>query len=490
MCLPDARPPNSNTQTASTTSADNASLGRSAGCAFSGRPVTESADLFAISKHRSISRSSDQSKCSARMPTDLSKPASSQFSDHRNDQHSQAVSAPRRSSIDNQNASQSSADQQLNRSDTLLADLFDRSSAYQSSTTPHQSSRHNAPMSNCSNQFMGQLNGLNEPERAKMSAERRSNCQMKRIRSEPFASVRAAAKGLISYFLILMYSLMSSLMSSSIGGRRLYEQLAAWPRWLVTKVLSFRSPFRSPFRSSFRNVANSRAEFIYLLPLKKPKLSSNLSDSNSLLTCVHSERFNDCFRAPNETKNQSDERNARRSSSKRRCSANRLRWLSQLTRNFMLFVLLTSTSAYDSAGSLNTNYNLNNINGFNGYQLLNSNARAHPSITNPAKRSGAALGGRGKPDAVIYFEDLNNEQFTRLTINPFNSDVYIGAVNRLYQLNSNLQVKHLANMGPQLDSAECPGIFCSINISISLPNLLAFLHSSNHLLTNLFFPII
>lgn len=260
-------------------------------------------------------------------------------------------------------------------------------------------------------------------------------------------------------------------MSSLIGGLR---QLATAGRSLATKVVL-------PFRS---RVANLRDEFIYLLPLQKPNLSSNLSSPNSLLTRVHSERFNDCFRAPNvETKNQSDECNQRphpsatagfarttsgepikvlRSPGKRRSAiTHHFRWL--LARNSLLFVLLTSTasSAYDLGAAANTNYNLNNINGFNGYQQLNNARNTHhpSSITNPAKRSGVLLGGRGKPDAVIYFEDLNNEQFTHLTINPLNSDVYIGAVNRLYQLNSNLQVKHLANMGPQLDSAECPGAY-------------------------------
>lgn len=461
MCLPDARPPNYTTTTrtipdstdcCNLDNSDNASLERRS---------EDSGELF-VSHHckQPSSDQSNQPKCLATMSTSISEAPS------RSDQLSDQLSASRRSSIDSQNGPRSSANQlgeQLNRLDTIASADRWIEPALQSFTSQIRSAISSAassnisssPMPNYSNQSKSHSGRLSES--LKMSAHRRSTCQMRRIRSEsngrlPFVSVRATAKGLISYVLVLMYSLMSG----PISRRRLAAQLAGC--WFATKVV---------FRSAFRSAANLRAEFIYLLPLKKPNQSSNLSNSNSRLTAVHSERFNDCLRAPNvETKNQSRSSAAggefRLSSSykspfKRRGSTNHFRWL--LARNAMLFVLLTAgtSSAYEPAGPV-TNYNLNNINGFNGYQLLANNARNHPSITNPAKRSGS-LGGRSKPDAVIYFEDLKNEQFTHLTINPFNSDVYIGAVNRLYQLNSNLQVKHLANMGPQLDSAECPGKF-------------------------------
>ena len=134
----------------------------------------------------------------------------------------------------------------------------------------------------------------------------------------------------------------------------------------------------------------------------------------------------------------------------------KFRYLSgQFLKQLFVFVLLIAVASADYSSS--TNYNLNNINGFNAYQLNNNNINGarHSSITSATKRSNL-LNGR-KLDA-IYFEDLNNEQFGHLAIDPLNNDIYIGAVNRLYQLNSNLQVKQLAKMGPQLDSPECPGI--------------------------------
>lgn len=127
-------------------------------------------------------------------------------------------------------------------------------------------------------------------------------------------------------------------------------------------------------------------------------------------------------------------------------------------RNLLLITFialnLNQASAFDYSPTSNTNYNLNNINGFNGYQLLNN----RHSLSNSAKRSSFQLNKNNKLDTIV-FEDPSNEQFTHLQLNPFNNDVYIGAVNRIYQLNSNLQVKHVANMGPSLDSPECPGEF-------------------------------
>ncbi|XP_015793671.1 plexin-A2 [Tetranychus urticae] len=54
------------------------------------------------------------------------------------------------------------------------------------------------------------------------------------------------------------------------------------------------------------------------------------------------------------------------------------------------------------------------------------------------------------------FEDVNNIKFNHLTVNDYTGQVYIGAVNRIYQLNSNLRLETSVEMGPRPDSAECP----------------------------------
>lgn len=456
MCPPDARPANCTQTIPNSIETDTPGLAQGK---WPERLSTERLSTKGLSTERperlSIERSVIQRSTELFSHHNAERQSCDQRSDYVNQSTaSMPTSSRRSSSIDNQNGS--SRDQLAAQPDRL--NTSDHSPALpsrlQSCTSPHS-----LPMSNYSNQSDRPGHSVRRLGAA-MSAHRRwsANHQSPEIKIEPSdrqsidrkptdhqltarqpsATRRAVAKGLTSFLLISVYSLMSSLLG-------VLRQL------LATKVFA-------PLRVL-------RDESIYLLSLQKPNLSSNLS--NSLLTRVHSERFNDCFRAPTvETKNQSDECNQRAPSatsgekatrSKRRSSTGHpFRWL--LARNCLLFVLLTSTtsSAYDLSAAANTNYNLNNINGFNGYPNA---GRQQPSIANPAKRSGVLLGGRGKPDAVIYFEDLNNEQFTHLTINPFNNDVYIGAVNRLYQLNSNLQVKHLANMGPQLDSAECPGVY-------------------------------
>jgi hypothetical protein len=57
---------------------------------------------------------------------------------------------------------------------------------------------------------------------------------------------------------------------------------------------------------------------------------------------------------------------------------------------------------------------------------------------------------------LTYFEDTSNELFTHLAVNPNSSDIYVGGVNKIYQLDSQLQLKHLVSLGPRLDSPDCP----------------------------------
>ncbi|RWS21949.1 Plexin-A4-like protein, partial [Leptotrombidium deliense] len=60
-----------------------------------------------------------------------------------------------------------------------------------------------------------------------------------------------------------------------------------------------------------------------------------------------------------------------------------------------------------------------------------------------------------------YFEDVHNEQFTHMTVNDYTEQVYVGGVNKIYQLSRNLKLEAVAEMGPQDDSPECNAQFCS-----------------------------
>ena len=60
------------------------------------------------------------------------------------------------------------------------------------------------------------------------------------------------------------------------------------------------------------------------------------------------------------------------------------------------------------------------------------------------------------PPQYTYFEDVNSEKFNHLTMNDFTGDVYIGAVNRIYQLKPSLEMETYLEMGPRDDSVDCP----------------------------------
>ncbi|KAF8785202.1 plexin-A2-like isoform X2 [Argiope bruennichi] len=54
------------------------------------------------------------------------------------------------------------------------------------------------------------------------------------------------------------------------------------------------------------------------------------------------------------------------------------------------------------------------------------------------------------------FEDPMTEKFNHLTVHDYTEKVYIGAVNRIYQLSRDLKLEAIAVMGPQDDSPKCP----------------------------------
>lgn len=59
-------------------------------------------------------------------------------------------------------------------------------------------------------------------------------------------------------------------------------------------------------------------------------------------------------------------------------------------------------------------------------------------------------------NSYTYFEDLLNDKFSHLTINDFTGQVYVGAVNKIYQLKPNLDLEAVVEMGPRDDSSDCP----------------------------------
>lgn len=54
------------------------------------------------------------------------------------------------------------------------------------------------------------------------------------------------------------------------------------------------------------------------------------------------------------------------------------------------------------------------------------------------------------------FEDPEIEKFNHMTVHDYTERVYIGAVNRIYQLSRDLKKEAVAEMGPQEDSPKCP----------------------------------
>ncbi|KFM77087.1 Plexin-A4, partial [Stegodyphus mimosarum] len=56
----------------------------------------------------------------------------------------------------------------------------------------------------------------------------------------------------------------------------------------------------------------------------------------------------------------------------------------------------------------------------------------------------------------LTFEDPDIEKFNHMTVHDYTERVYIGAVNRIYQLSRDLKKEAVAEMGPVEDSPKCP----------------------------------
>ncbi|XP_067122903.1 plexin-A4-like [Centruroides vittatus] len=59
-------------------------------------------------------------------------------------------------------------------------------------------------------------------------------------------------------------------------------------------------------------------------------------------------------------------------------------------------------------------------------------------------------------DSFIVFENKEVEKFNHLTVHHYTGKVYIGAVNRIFQLSKDLKYQESVEMGPREDSPKCP----------------------------------
>lgn len=64
-------------------------------------------------------------------------------------------------------------------------------------------------------------------------------------------------------------------------------------------------------------------------------------------------------------------------------------------------------------------------------------------------------------DVVRTFKDNKVEKFNHLVVDKNTGRVYIGAVNRLYQLTPDLELVIAEKTGPELDSDECSVLECT-----------------------------
>lgn len=57
--------------------------------------------------------------------------------------------------------------------------------------------------------------------------------------------------------------------------------------------------------------------------------------------------------------------------------------------------------------------------------------------------------------SYVYYEDQSGK-FSHMAINAWTGQIYLGGMNRIYQLTSNLALESSVEMGPRPDSPECP----------------------------------
>lgn len=68
-------------------------------------------------------------------------------------------------------------------------------------------------------------------------------------------------------------------------------------------------------------------------------------------------------------------------------------------------------------------------------------------------------------DIVRTFKDNNVDKFNHLVVDKNTGRVYVGAVNRLYQLTPDLDLVIAEKTGPELDSYECSVLECASTVN-------------------------
>lgn len=77
----------------------------------------------------------------------------------------------------------------------------------------------------------------------------------------------------------------------------------------------------------------------------------------------------------------------------------------------------------------------------------------------------ATVSDASSSDIVRTFNDKNVEKFNHLVVDKNTGRVYIGAVNRLYQLTPDLELVIAEKTGPELDSDECSVLECTAAVN-------------------------
>ncbi|XP_054724986.1 plexin A3-like isoform X2 [Uloborus diversus] len=68
-----------------------------------------------------------------------------------------------------------------------------------------------------------------------------------------------------------------------------------------------------------------------------------------------------------------------------------------------------------------------------------------------------SLATKEEPESPYpFFTDPNVERFNHMTVHDYTERIYIGAVNRIYQLSRDLKRESVGEMGPREDSPKCP----------------------------------
>lgn len=113
-------------------------------------------------------------------------------------------------------------------------------------------------------------------------------------------------------------------------------------------------------------------------------------------------------------------------------------------------ILITSSSIYcdpiKSVHSIKSDF-VNDINQVKGH--VKGHQHEEPLSDEPIDVN--------ETDVISWFEETNSNLYlNHLAINSYTGQVYVGGVNWIYQLSSQLQLETKVQMGPADDSPDCP----------------------------------